>query len=322
MKSTIFSSLLLLSVLLTFPTKAQQHSDKGVIHNHLIAITKTENYRNYRNINTLNEVAGYIHSVFKKHCDTVYYQEYLADGRPYKNVIGSIGIKNKERIIVGAHYDVYGNQEGADDNASGVVGLLELARLLENHETDYRIDFVAYSLEEPPYFRTQSMGSYVHAKSLNDANEPVKGMICLEMIGFFSEEPKSQTYPLPHKKIIYGSEADYIMVVQKMGNNSFSNQIKNLMKHAKLIDTKSIKAPVSIPGIDFSDHLNYWAFGYDALMITNTSFYRNPNYHKPTDTMDTLDLDKMAFVIDEVYYALSKFRKKAKKQFSVTDAFQ
>ena len=313
MKPKIFLLLLFFYVLLSYPAKAQQHPDKEIIHNHLTAITKTDRYRNYKNIGTLNEVADYIHSVFTKYCDTVYFQEYIADGRPYKNVIGSIGAKNKERIIVGAHYDVYGDQEGADDNASGVVGLLELTRLLENHKTDYRIDFVAYSLEEPPYFRTQNMGSYVHAKSLNDANEPIKGMICLEMIGFFSEEPKSQTYPLPHKKIIYGSEADYIMIVQKMGNNSFSNQIKNLMKRAKLVDTKSIKAPVSIPGIDFSDHLNYWAFGYDALMITNTSFYRNPNYHKPTDTMETLDLDKMAFVIDEVYYALSNFKKNAKK---------
>lgn len=317
MKPTIFSLLLLLSISLAYPVKAQHLSDKEIIDNHLTTITKTHKYRNYRNIGTLNEVADYIHSVFTKHCDTVYFQEYYADDRPYKNVIGSIGIKNRERIIVGAHYDVCGDQEGADDNASGVVGLLELARLLENHNTDYRIDFVAYSLEEPPYFRTQNMGSYIHAKSLNDAKELVKGMICLEMIGFFSEEPKSQTYPLPHKKIIYGSEADYIMVVQKMGNNSFSNQVKNLMKRAKLVDTKSIKAPVSIPGIDFSDHLNYWAFGYDALMITNTSFYRNPNYHKPTDTMETLDLDKMAFVIDEVYFALSHIREgeKVKKYF-------
>lgn len=314
MKSTSFSLLLSLSALFVFPAKAQQRSDKEIIHNHLTAITKTGNYRNYRNINTLNEVADYIHSVFQNYCDTTYFQEYLADGRLYKNVIGSIGVPNKERIVIGAHYDVYGDQEGADDNASGVVGLLELARLLENHKADYRIDFVAYSLEEPPFFRTQSMGSYVHAKSLNDANEVVKGMICLEMIGFFSEEPKSQTYPLPHKKIIYGNEADYIMIVQKMRNNSFSNQIKKLMKHAKLIDTKSIKAPASIPGIDFSDHLNYWAFGYDALMITNTSFYRNPNYHKPTDTMETLDLNKMAFVIDEVYYALSNFKKRIRNK--------
>lgn len=309
MKTRIFLLLLFLCVLPLYVIEAQQ-ANKEIIHNHLTAITKTDKFRNYKNIETLNEIADYIHSVFSEYCDTVYFQEYLANGKTYKNVIGSIGVKNKERIIVGAHYDVYGDQEGADDNASGVVGLLELARLLENHKTDYRIDFVAYSLEEPPFFRTQSMGSYVHAKSLNDANEVVKGMICLEMIGFFSEEPKSQTYPLPYKKIIYGNEADYIMIVQKMGNNSFSNQIKKLMKHAKLVDTKSIKAPVSIPGIDFSDHLNYWAFGYDALMITNTSFYRNPNYHKPTDTMETLDLNKMAFVIDEMYYALSNFKKR------------
>jgi hypothetical protein len=93
-----------------------------------------------------------------------------------------------------------------------------------------------------------------------------------------------------------------------MGNNSFANEVENLMKHANLIETQSIKAPSIIPGIDFSDHLNYWEFGYSALMVTNTSFYRNPNYHEPSDKMETLDLNKMASVIDEVYYALSRLK--------------
>lgn len=293
---------------------AQKQSDKEYIHNHLINITKTDGFRNYQNIEILDQVADYIYYTFQEYCDTVYFQNYTAGGHPYKNVIGSIGVENEKRVVVGAHYDVYGEQEGADDNASGVVGLLELARLLSGEKLEYRIDFVAYSLEEPPYFRTNNMGSYVHAKSLSDANASLLGMICLEMIGYFSEEPKSQSYPLPHKKIIYGDEADFIMIVQKMNNNSFSNQMKGLMKSVKLIDTKSIKAPASIPGIDFSDHLNYWAFGYDAFMITNTSFYRNPHYHQPTDTIETLNLDKMAAVIDQVYYALLNFKNKSPKK--------
>jgi hypothetical protein len=286
----------------------ENHSDKDRIENHLTSITKIGGYRNYQNINALNYVADYIRSEFIKYCDTVYFQYYTVDNIQYKNVIGSIGTNNKTRIVVGAHYDVCGDQEGADDNASGVVGLLELARLLKDKQVKYRIDFVAYSLEEPPYFRTQKMGSYIHAKSLNDSNVSVKGMICLEMIGYFSEEPKSQDYPLPHKKLIYGDEADFIMIVQKMDNNLFANEIKNLMKHAQLIDTKSIKAPSLMPGIDFSDHMNYWEFGYSALMITNTAFYRNQNYHEASDKMETLELDKMASVIDEVYYAITNIK--------------
>ena len=296
--------LLLLSSCSTDRSIIDRHSDKSDIEKHLMVITKTEGFRNYQNSKVLNFVADYIYKHFEKYCDTVYYQTYTVNGVEYKNVVGSIGPKNSERIIVGAHYDVCGEQEGADDNASGVVGLLELAQLLKGRELKYRIDFVAYSLEEPPFFRTHFMGSYVHAKSLNDAKVRVKGMICLEMIGYFSDKPKSQEYPLPHKTLIYGDKANYIMIVEKMGNNGFADDVKGLMKNAEFLDTKSIKAPSIVTGIDFSDHRNYWEFGYSALMITNTSFYRKANYHEPTDKLETLDLNRMASVIDEVYFAL------------------
>lgn len=148
------------------------------------------------------------------------------------------------------------------------------------------------------------MGSYVHAKSLKDNNVRIKGMICLEMIGYFSEESGSQDYPLAHKKLIYGDKGNYILIVQKLNDGNFGNKIKGLMKNADLIDTKSIKALPALPGIDFSDHLNYWSIGYSAVMITNTAFYRNKNYHQKTDTMETLNIDKMSAVIDEIYYAV------------------
>ena len=146
----------------------------------------------------------------------------------------------EERIVVGAHYDVCGNQEGADDNASGVVGVLELARMLHQEKTNYQIEFVAYTLEEPPYFRSEQMGSYIHAKSLVNESVKLKGMICLEMIGYFSDEDHSQDYPLPHKKMIYGSTGNYILLVQNFAKPDFGNTIKKLMKSADLIDTKSI----------------------------------------------------------------------------------
>jgi hypothetical protein len=299
----IFLSLLTISCLTDVPI-INNHSSKDIIENHLISITKMDGYRNYQNTDALNYVAGYIYSDFSKYCDTVYYQPYIINGVEYKNVIGSVGVENEKRIIVGAHYDVCGNQEGADDNATGVVGILELARLLKDEELKYRIDFVAYTLEEPPFFRSDYMGSFVHAKSLNDEKTPVEGMICLEMIGYYSEEENSQQYPLAYKKIVYGNKGNFIMIIQKQGNGKFGDEIKSLMKNAELIDTKSIKAPAIIPGIDFSDHMNYWKFGYSALMITNTAFYRNKNYHEATDRLETLNTDKMASVIDEVCYAI------------------
>ena len=305
-------TLLFLLVINTWVVLCQEttsnFADTLLIKKHLTVITKSKPYRNFQNPKALDSMARYIYSVFSNYCDTVYFQEYTVNGIVYKNVIGRFYFSNKERIVVGAHYDVCGNQAGADDNASGVVGLLELARMLKNKATHYPIELVAYCLEEPPFFRTESMGSYIHAKSLYDAHVAVKGMISLEMIGFFSEEHKSQEYPLPHKVLIYGDKANYIMIVGKITSNIFCNEMKKLMKHADLVDTKSISAPAAIPGIDFSDHLNYWDLGFNALMITNTSFYRNPNYHLSSDTMETLDLPKMASVIDEVFYALIQLK--------------
>ncbi len=260
--------------------------------------------RTYAHLDRLNFVADYIFEEFKKSCDTVYFQEFTVEGVRYKNVIGAIGIHNQERIVVGAHYDVCGEQAGADDNASGVAGLLETARLMKDKALSKRFDFVAYTLEEPPFFRSQNMGSYMHAKSLSDANVKVKGMICLEMIGFFSSEKNSQTYPIKLLKLFYGKTGNFITVVNKFNQGSFGRTFQNRMKHKSKIEVKKFIGPKQLKGIDFSDHLNYWKFGYDAIMITDTAFYRNPNYHKATDTIETLNFEKMTQVVDGVFNTL------------------
>lgn len=165
-------------------------TDTTAIKLHLEKLTKTTSYRNHQNIAQLNAIAQYIKTDFLKYSDSVAYQVYEVDGKTYKNVICSFGTENKQRMIIGAHYDVCGNQEGADDNASGVVALLELARQLKGKMLQKRIDLVAYTLEEPPYFRTEYMGSAVHAKYLSTHNIDVFGMLSIEMIGYFKDEKK------------------------------------------------------------------------------------------------------------------------------------
>jgi len=287
-------------------SRHERYSDTTRIKNDLTIITKTEKSRNYKNIETLNSVAQYIFNELSKSCDTVYFQTFLVNGIEYKNVIGSIGRNRKEKIVIGAHYDVAGEQEGADDNASGVVGVLELARLLAKESLKYQIEFVAFTLEEPPFFGGNKMGSYIHAKSIFDKGENIKGMICLEMIGYFNDKPKSQDYPVGFLKLFYGNKGDYITVVQKFGNGGFGRQVKRLMKNQGLINTKSFKGPASLQGVDFSDHRNYWKFNYSAVMITNTAFYRNKNYHENTDKMETLDINRMGLVIDELYMTVKQ----------------
>jgi hypothetical protein len=297
----VFTSLLFFAVFLSL--KAQK-SDTVLIKNHLINITKAANFRNYQNLEQLNRIAKYIHADFSKYADKVSYQEFDVNGVIYKNVICSFGTENCKRIVVGAHYDVCGNQEGADDNASGVVGLLELARQLKGKKLKYRIDLVAYTLEEPPYYRTEFMGSFIHAKSLVEEKADVFGMISLEMIAYFKDKRNTQTYPIGLLKLFYGGKGNYITLVNKMHSGKFAREFSSKMKSKASVKTKKFKAPRALPGIDFSDHRNYWHFGISALMITDTSFYRNFNYHHETDTLETLDLNRMAKVIDEVLVTL------------------
>lgn len=277
----------------------QTNADK--VREHLTKITKTEKYRNYQNLSALNEVGNYIKSEFSNYSKNVKYQEYTIDGKIYKNVICEFGTEHAETLVIGAHYDVYGNQEGADDNASGVVGLLELARQLKNQNLNKKIQLVAYTLEEPPYFRTENMGSYIHAKSLKEKNVNVIGMISLEMIGYFKDDKNSQKYPLKFLSWFYGNKGDYITLVNKFSKKKFARRFTKKFREINLVKSKKFTGPKFLQGIDFSDHLNYWKSGYSALMITDTSFYRNRNYHEKTDEMSGLDINRMCKVIDNVY---------------------
>lgn len=281
-----------------------QTADTNRINRDLQELTHTEGYRNYRNLSALNATADYIKKEFEKSSDSVWLQAYEVEGKIYQNIICSFGREHRERIVVGAHYDVCGEQQGADDNASGVAGLLELSRLLKDRQPNCRIDLVAYTLEEPPFFRSTNMGSYVHAQYLHDIHANVKGMISLEMIGYFSEEKHSQQYPIGLLKMFYGNKGNYIAVVRKMGGGKFGRRVKHHLKHQQLIRTKSISAPKKMTGIDFSDHLNYWKFGFKAVMITDTSFYRNFHYHEKGDTIEKLDRKKMGEVITSVHRML------------------
>lgn len=270
-------------------------------------VINTSKPRYYKNVEVLDTVADRIKTEFSKYSSRVSFQNFTVNNAEYKNVIASFGPENAERIIIGAHYDVCLQQDGADDNASGVVGILELARLLSNQSLKYRIDLVAYSLEEPPFFATKNMGSYIHAKSLSDAKVPILGMLSIEMIGYYSDKEDSQTYPIGALGWIYGNKGNFITLVQKSFCGKFANHYKELAFQNNTIITKSFRAPSFFGGIDLSDHRNYWIFGYSAIMITNTSFYRNQNYHQNSDEISTLDINRMALTIDGIYRTLLAF---------------
>jgi hypothetical protein len=148
------------------------------------------------------------------------------------------------------------------------------------------------------------MGSMRHAKSLRAANVKLKGMICLEMVGYFSDEPGSQEYPVGALKSLYGDRGNFISVVGSPSDVSLLRKVKAAMIKASDLPVNSINAPGAVPGIDFSDHYSYWQHGYSAVMISDTAFYRNDRYHTAQDTADTLDYLRMAKVTDQVLGAV------------------
>lgn len=282
-----------------------QVSEKA-LEQHVKMLSETFYPRGHAYTKNLDRTADYIKTLFSKTKGKVSVQEYNVGDAQYKNVICRFGSSDKDLIVVGAHYDGCFDTPGADDNASGVAGLLEIARLINNSKnlSQKNIELVAYSTEEPPHFGSKDMGSYIHAKSLADKNISIKGVLILEMIGYFTDTPNSQTYPSPILNFIYPSVGNFIVIVGKLQQREFTKKIKISMKGVTDLPTYSINAPSSIPGIDFSDHRNYWIYGYNAVMITDTSFFRNKNYHSANDTYDTLDYKKMAQVVISTYQAI------------------
>lgn len=284
------------------------NAQKHRLYNDVDFLTNLRPFRNYENLESLAKVCEYIKEEYTKLGWTYEEQKWMAAGNEYTNIIVSYNPHKKKRLIVGAHYDVCGEQPGADDNASAVAGLLETARLLATHkpDLDYRIDLVAYCLEEPPFFGSELMGSYIHAKSLYDENVYVMGMICYEMIGYFSDKPNSQIYPYPFSALAktYPSTANFIVVVGLDKYAPFTQKVYKLMAAQGGIDVQTISFPDDTGLSGLSDHMCYWKFGYKALMINDTAFIRNDNYHQITDTIETLDFDKMTEVINSAYNAI------------------
>jgi Zn-dependent M28 family amino/carboxypeptidase len=223
-------------------------------------------------------------------------QTYTYSGRNYSNVIASIrGAKlPDETVIIGAHYDTVFGTPGADDNASAVATLLEIARALKGFSPDRTLKLIFFVIEEPPVFRSEHMGSYVYAKEAKERNENIKSMISLEMLGYYANEKEGQSFPFPLMSLIYPSTPNFIAVVGNLSSRNLVRKVKNSLKASSHIPVETLSAFSFVPGVDFSDHRSFWKMGYPAVMITDTAFYRNPNYHTEADTIDTLDFDKMS----------------------------
>ncbi len=255
--------------------------------------------RGHYQLDELKKTADYIKSEFTGYGYRVDTQPYKYEGRAYENIyVEKKGRVSPEKIIVvGAHYDTVLGTPGADDNASGIAGLLELARLFADETPEKTVQFVAFTLEEPPLFRSRYMGSYMYAEGLHQSGKNVEGMICLEMIGYFSDEPGSQVFPLPFFRWIYPTVGNFITLVSDLKSKSFLNKIEGGFRNASDLPVETLSTVSFVPGVDFSDHRSFWKFGYNAVMVTDTAFYRNPQYHGIGDVPEILDYERMTEVV-------------------------
>ena len=275
-------------------------------------LTQIQPPRNYRNIDSLNNVALYLEDRFKDIGLETSFQNYVVDNNEYKNVIATLNPQYEKRLIIGAHYDVCGNFQGADDNASAVAGLIQTAKQLYAIKDilPIRIDFVCFTLEEPPYYGTENMGSYVYAKYLFDNKIDVTGMINYEMIGYFTNEnvDLSKLSMFITKKQADISKGNFIAMVCNEQSQNFMSEFdfENIDKNIEYVEAM---IPTPINQITASDHLNFWKFGYKAIMVTDTAHFRNPNYHTANDTLETLDVNKMQCVVNLIVESIKKMTK-------------
>jgi Zn-dependent M28 family amino/carboxypeptidase len=274
-----------------------------------LAVTKLSReigIRSYQDLDRLAKTVRYLLEEFSALGYQPATQSFQFAGKTYQNVIAELkGTQLPEQILViGAHYDTVRTTPGADDNASGVAGLLGLAQLLAGKPLGKTARFVAFALEEPPAYRTKNMGSYHYAASLKKARENIAGMVCLEMIGFFCDRPGSQHYPIPFMKLKFPKTGNYIAMVGNRKSRNFTMQMAESFRKGTDLPLVTLNAPAIVVGIDFSDHWSFGKFGYPAFMVTDTAFYRNPNYHSPSDLPDTLDYDRMAQVVEGLSAAI------------------
>jgi Zn-dependent M28 family amino/carboxypeptidase len=254
--------------------------------------------RNLFRYKQLVESATYIRAVFTSSGYNIQRHRYDVAGQTCENIEAHIVGTEKpgDILLVGAHYDSVQGSPGANDNATGVAALLALARTMADTRPLCTVRFVAFTNEEPPLFQGPSMGSHVYAKRCRERNENIRLMLSLETIGCYSDEPGSQTYPLPFG-LFYPSTANFIAFVSNIENAPWVKQLLTAFRLHARFPSEGAALWEWIPGVAWSDHWSFWQAGYPAVMVTDTAPNRYAHYHTAADTPDKVDFPRMVRVI-------------------------
>jgi Zn-dependent M28 family amino/carboxypeptidase len=225
-------------------------------------------------------------------------EEFEARGTSCRNLVAQIAGRGRasEIVLVGAHYDSVAGCPAANDNGTGVAGLIEIARALRAASPARTVRLVAFVNEEPPLFQTEEMGSLVHARASRARGDAIAAMISLETLGYYSDAAKSQSYPPPFN-LFYPSTGNFIAFVGNWSSRGLvRDAIGSFRRHTRF-PSEGGAPPGAIEGVGWSDHWSFWQAGYPAIMVTDTAPFRYPHYHEATDTPDKVDHDRLARVV-------------------------
>ncbi len=296
----VLLAITLWAVMLRMPGRSFEGKGAGPVNEALrrdIVALASFGPRNVAVADALRAAEGYVEQGLAAAGLKVERQTYAVETIACSNLIAEVRGSSDEIVVVGAHYDSVGDSPGADDNASGTAALLALARHFAEAKPRRTIRFVAFVNEEPPHFRTEEMGSYVYARSLHERGAKVAAMLALESLGYYRDEPGSQQYPAP-LSLFFPDRANFIGFVGNVGSGSLVRRcVGTFRKHAR-IGSEGVAAPDAIAGVGWSDQWAFWQFGWPAVMVTDTALFRNPHYHTPTDTPETLDYERLARVVE------------------------
>jgi Zn-dependent M28 family amino/carboxypeptidase len=253
--------------------------------------------RNIARYPQLNAAADFIEDSFSRAGLHPRRDSYDVRGQACHNIEAEIPGTRPNVVLIGAHYDSVLGSPGANDNGSGVAALLALARRFAGKPAQQTLRFIAFVNEEPPYFLTEQMGSFVYAGRCKARGDRISAMISLETIGYFSDAPHSQTYPSPGLGVFYPTVGNFIGFISNVHSRALLRRsIALFRKHAK-IPSEGAALPSFVPGVSWSDQWAFWQHGYPGIMITDTAPFRYPHYHSATDTPDKLDYDRFALVV-------------------------
>jgi len=280
------------------PLTGEERILRAALELHVRTLAETIGERNMYRYEALEATAEYIRGSFEQMGYEVRAQSFLAGTKAVRNIEAELAGAGEraEIVLVGAHYDSVIGSPGANDNASGVAALLELARMARSKPAPRTRRFVAFVNEEPPFFLGGSMGSRVYSRRAKERRERIVAMLSLETIGYFSDRPGSQAYPFPIN-FYYPKTGNFVGFVGNLASRGLVRRVIRVFRSRAAIASEGIAAPSVIPGIGWSDHWSFWQEGYPAVMVTDTALYRYPHYHAESDTADRLDYDRLVRVV-------------------------